>query len=152
MNTRTFALALGVVFLLVGILGFVPAALTHPATGDAHAGHELVVSGYGEGYLLGLFHVNIIHSLIHVLFGIWGIMASRTGGSVLYARSVAIIYAVLAVFGLVPQLNTVFGLVPIHGHDVWLHAGIAAVAAYFGWATTARGEVVTTDNTPGAVG
>jgi hypothetical protein len=37
------------------------------------------------------------------------------------------------VLGLVPGLNTVFGLVPIHGHDVWLHAGTALAAAYFGW-------------------
>ena len=51
-----------------------------------------------------------------------------------YARSVAVIYGLLAIMGLIPGLNTVFGLVPIHGHDVWLHLLIAAPAAYFGWA------------------
>jgi hypothetical protein len=52
----------------------------------------------------------------------------------LYARIVAVAYALLAVMGLVPALNTVFGLIPIHGHDVWLHAVIAAACAYFGFA------------------
>jgi hypothetical protein len=53
-----------------------------------------------------------------------------------YARSLAVLYGVLGIMGLVPGLNTVFGLLPLHGHDVWLHLGTAAVAAYFGW----RGE------------
>jgi uncharacterized protein DUF4383 len=43
------------------------------------------------------------------------------------------VYAVLLVMGLIPGLDTVMGLVPLHGNDVWLHAGIAAVAAYFGF-------------------
>jgi hypothetical protein len=46
---------------------------------------------------------------------------------------VAIIYAVLVVMGLVPALNTTFGLIPIHGNDVWLHALLAVIAAYFGF-------------------
>ena len=37
-------------------------------------------------------------------------------------------------FGLIPGLNTMFGLMPIHGNDVWLHALIAIAAAYFGFA------------------
>ena len=50
-----------------------------------------------------------------------------------YARALAVFYGLLAVLGLIPAMNTLFGLVPIHGHDVWLHAGTALVAAYFGW-------------------
>ena len=45
----------------------------------------------------------------------------------------ATFHAVLAVMGLVPGLDTTFGLVPIYGHDVWLHALLAGVAAYFGF-------------------
>jgi phage shock protein PspC (stress-responsive transcriptional regulator) len=55
--------------------------------------------------------------------------ASRT-----YARVVAIVYVLLTILGLIPATNTAFGLVPIYGHDVWLHALLAAVAAYFGFA------------------
>jgi hypothetical protein len=55
------------------------------------------------------------------------------GASKGYAKSVAIIYAVLMIAGIVPGLNTMFGLVPLFGNDVWLHALLALVAAYFGW-------------------
>jgi hypothetical protein len=46
---------------------------------------------------------------------------------------VAVIYALLTVMGLVPALYTTFGLIPLYGNDVWLHAVLALVAAYFGW-------------------
>jgi hypothetical protein len=51
---------------------------------------------------------------------------------------VAIIYAVLAVMGIIPGLNTTFGLIPLYGHDIWLHAVIAIAAAYFGFVATDR--------------
>jgi hypothetical protein len=80
--------------------------------------------------------VNTLHNLVHLLFGVWGVLAYASfDASRVYARVVAIAYAVLAIMGLFPHLNTVWGLIPIHGNDVWLHAVIAIAAAYFGWAT-----------------
>lgn len=58
----------------------------------------------------------------------------------IYSRSVAIIYGVLAIAGLIPGLNTLFGLVPLHGNDIWLHGIIALAAAYFGYAPVASVE------------
>ena len=90
MSTRTFAMIFGIVFILVGIAGFVP-ALVQPADGGA-----MMIGGHGM--LLGLFPVNTLHNVVHLLFGLWGIAASRSaGGAVNYARGVAIIYAVLTV-------------------------------------------------------
>lgn len=91
-----------------------------------------VDAGYGQ--LLGLFPVNILHNLVHILFGVWGIAASRgLGGARLYARAVAVIYAILTVAGFIPGLNILFGLVPLFGNDIWLHALLALIAAYYGW-------------------
>jgi hypothetical protein len=161
MNTRNFSLVLGVVFLLVGILGFVkvePILREHPLGEDASAhaagadhehGHALKVQAY-EGYLLGLFHVNVLHSGVHVLFGLMGIAMSRRWDLArTYCRIVAVSYALLAVLGLIPQLNTVLGFIPIHGHDVWLHALIALAAAYFGFAAPqpVRTDAATTPTT-----
>jgi hypothetical protein len=130
MLLRRFALIYGVAFLLVGVMGFIPPLLTHAG----HGTHDVRVTAF-EGYLLGLFHVNVLHSLVHVLFGIMGIAMSRAADrSRLYARIVAVAYGLLTIMGLVPGLDTVFGLIPIHGHDVWLHAVLALVAAYFGFA------------------
>ena len=86
------------------------------------------------GYELGLFPVNVLHNIVHILFGLWGLMAARSyGGARGYFRAVAIIYAVLTVMGLIDGLNTTFGLIPLYGNDVWLHALLALVAAYFGF-------------------
>ncbi len=128
MSTRTFALIFGIVFLAVGVAGFVPGLVS-----PLHADHPMV-AGHG-GQLLGLFPVNELHNGVHVLFGLWGLAASRSlGGSVLYARGVAVIYAVLAVAGFVPNFETLFGLVPLYQNDIWLHGLLALFAAYFGWA------------------
>ena len=93
------------------------------------------------GYLLHLFPVNLLHSLAHLAIGAWGILAWRAdhdhhhgfSNPRTYARVLAIFYGALAVLGLIPGVNTLFGLLPLHGHDVWLHAGTALIAAYFGW-------------------
>ena len=126
--TRTMALIFGVVFLAIGVLGFFPNFLEAPA-----GGRDLAFE-HGHGQLLGLFPVNTLHNIVHLVFGLWGIAAYRSlGGARGYFRAVAIIYAVLTVMGLIPALDTTFGLVPLYGNDVWLHALLAIVAAYFGW-------------------
>ena len=126
---RYFALILGIVYLIVGILGFFPAALQ--PIGPA-APNLAVDAGYGR--LLGLFPVNILHNVVHLGVGLWGLLAYRSlGGSIGFARGLAIFYGLLAVMGLIGGLNTTFGLIPIFGHDVWLHALTALAAAYFGF-------------------
>jgi hypothetical protein len=130
MSSRTFALLFGIVFLAVGVCGFIP-GLSSPL----HPEHPHVQ--FNGVQLLGLFPVNLLHNVVHVLFGLWGLMASRSlGGSVLYARGVALVYAVLTIAGmLAPPLSNFFELVPLYGNDVWLHGLIAVVAAYFRWVT-----------------
>lgn len=146
MSVRNFALLYGIVFLLVGLLGFVPGI--NQMDHSHHTDADLIVGGPGHGMLLGLFHVNLLHNLVHIAFGIWGLAVFRnTDASVVYARGVAVIYAVLAVAGLIPGLNTMFGLVPIHGNDVWLHLLLAGVAAYFGFLSP-RGQATPTPTTP----
>ena len=128
MNTRTFPLIFGIVFLAVGVAGFVPQLVSPPEGGAMNMGGE------DMGMLLGMFPVNKYHNIVHVLFGLWGLFASRSGpAAVTYARGVAIIYAVLTALGLIPSLWTLGGFVPLYGNDVWLHGAIAIVAAYFGW-------------------
>lgn len=130
MADRAFALLLGVVFGLVGILGFTPGAV-HSAPMESPA---LVVDA-GHGLLLGLFPVNVLHNLVHLAFGALGVAAyaGLIMTPVSYARLVAVSYGALTLMGLVPGLNTVFGLVPIYGADVVLHVALAAVSAYFGF-------------------
>ncbi|MGQ0704332.1 MAG: DUF4383 domain-containing protein [Gemmatimonadales bacterium] len=116
----TFARVLGVVFVAVGILGFFP-SLTP------------------DGNLLGYFPVNTLHNIAHIVLGLWGLAAANSmSGAVTYMKSIAVIYALLAVLGLIAATNTLFGLMPLHGADVWLHAGLAVVAGYLGFGPPAK--------------
>ena len=125
---RTFALIFGIVYVLVGILGFVPGLTSH------HADMPAITIDSFYGKILGLFPVNALHNIVHLAIGTWGILASRSvSGARFFGKGLAVFYGLLAILGLLPVTNTLFGLVPIYGHDVWLHALSALVAAYFGF-------------------
>lgn len=130
MTTRQFAFVLGLGFIVAGLAGFFPTPADPPAG---------LTQTHGFGHALGILPINTLHNVVHILFGLMGILASR--GSLMSARSyaqfVAIVYALLVVLGLLPQTNTTFGLIPLYGADVWLHAIIAVAAAYFGFARKA---------------
>ena len=139
MRTASFALFAGVSYVSAGLLGLVPEALHAPAADAPPIRFPIL---YGE--LLGLFPVNVVHSGVHLAIGAAGIYAWRSehvwrrmSTPKIYARGLAMLYAVLAVLGVIPGLKTLFGLAPLYGNDVWLHAVTAAVAAYFGWRSEA---------------
>ena len=116
MITRV-ALVFGILFLLIGIAGFLTPGGLEMAADPA-------------GLLFGLIPVNLLHNAVHVAFGAWGLAASRSlTGARNYARIGGVIYVLLAVLGLVVPDG--FGLVPLGGHGVWVHAvlGVALLAA-----------------------
>ena len=126
---RNVTLIYAVAFTAVGILGFVPTFLSPPPAG------EILIVDTFHGLLLGLFPVNLMHNIVHLLFGLWAFFAFFSGrlASRAYLKSVAVIYAVLTIMGLIPGLNTLFGLVPLYGNDIWLHALLAIVAGVVGF-------------------
>jgi hypothetical protein len=141
MRTRYFSLVFGSLFLIAGILGFIPGLLT-PPPGGAPA---VAVSAF-YGYLLSLFPVNALHNVVHLVLGLWGIAAWQSFTEArTYARGLTLIYAILAICGVIPGLDTIFGLVPLYSNDIWLHALAAIIAAYFGWAAA---PAVTTAQQP----
>ncbi|MFI5256911.1 MAG: DUF4383 domain-containing protein [Gemmatimonadales bacterium] len=112
----------GVIFILVGLLGF-----TALGMGGMHMGAASVM-------LLGLFPVNMLHNLVHMLFGVWGVIAGRSArASVTYALGSGAAYLFLGVLGLFT--DTLLGIVPIGGYDVVLHLVLAVVLAGFGFWT-----------------
>jgi hypothetical protein len=129
MKARTFALVFGIAYFAAGLLGLIPAALVPPPA-DAPPTHFALM----YGYLLGLFPVNIVHTALNLAIGAWGLAAwSGRTSPARYARALAVICGVLAVMGMLPVLNTAFGFIPLHSHDIWLHAVTALIAAYVGW-------------------
>lgn len=136
MAERYCALLIGILFVLVGLAGFVPAFTSLPGTTASSVPLDEATSAYNAGfsYIFGLFPTNLLHNIVRIIVGSLGIVAyTSLGGARLYNRGFAIAYALLAILGLLPITRTMFGLMPIFGNNVWFNALTAAVAAYFGF-------------------
>jgi hypothetical protein len=128
-SVQRFAVIFGIAYTLVGLLGFIPAVLQRPPADSP----SLAVDAF-YGYLLGVFPVNVLHNLVHIITGLLAIVSAGALSSArVYSRGLAILFGALTVMGLVPGFNTTFGLIPIFGADVALHAVTALVGVYFGW-------------------
>lgn len=124
-SIRYAALSLGLFFLLLGLAGFVPAFVTPPTN---------FIPDMGFGYIFGLFPTNYFHNAIGILVGVWGIAAfTSISGSLVFNRIFAIVYAAGAILGLIPFTNTLFGITPLFGNNIWLNTIVAAIAFYFGF-------------------
>ena len=125
MLLKPAAIVFGVVFLLVGILGFIPAA----------APHEM---------LLGIFHVNAAHNVVHLLSGAFalGCGLAGAGAARLYFRIFGVIYGLVALLGFVQGDTLLLGLISNNRADAWLHVAIALVSLALGFAPARPGENV----------
>ncbi len=68
MNSKSFALVLGVGFLIAGLAGFFPTPADPPAD---------LTQTHGFGHALGILPINTLHNIVHLLFGVIGIAAAR---------------------------------------------------------------------------
>jgi hypothetical protein len=108
---KKISLGFGIIFLLIGVLGFVPGL----ASTDAD----------GMQLLFGLFMVDGIHNLIHIASGVVALLAaSSTRYSKWYLQIFGLVYALVAVIGFV-QGTTVLGLFTVNMADNLLHVVLA---------------------------
>jgi hypothetical protein len=132
---RVAAGTVGAVFLLVGILGFVPGVTT--------AYDQLGGAGHHSGaLLLGLFQVSVLHNVVHLLFGLVGVLAARSArGARTYLVVGGVVYAVLWLYGLLVDPDSAANFVPVNDADNWLHLGLAvgmiALGVFLGRRVTA---------------
>jgi hypothetical protein len=123
-NVQKASMVVGAVFLLVGILGFVP-GITGNYDQLGFAGH------HSEAMLLGLFQVSALHNIVHLLFGVAGLALARSAaGSRAFLLYGGIIYLVLFVYGLVVPEDSAGNFVPLNTFDNILHLllGIGMIA------------------------
>jgi len=141
---RTAAMVVAAVFLLVGIAGFIP-GVTTDYDGMTFAGHE------STAMLLGVFHVSILHNIVHLLFGIVGFAMARTvSGATAFLIGGGVVYLVLWIYGLVIDHDSAANFVPLNTADNWLHLALGVGMIGLGLAlrrntvarTTPRGEHV----------
>lgn len=135
MTERYCALIVGMLFLILGLAGFIPALVTLPGTDASYVPFDASPSAYakGFGYVFGLFPTNFLHNLVRCAVGVWGIASYNSySSSRLFNRAFAVSYALIAIMGLLPITNTTFGLMPIFGNNIWLNALAATAAGYYG--------------------
>ena len=114
-NVQKAAAIVGVIFLLVGVLGFIPGITTN-FSDLSFAGHE------SDARLFGLFQVSILHNIVHLLFGIAGLALARTAAQArTYLVFGGVIYLVLFVYGLIVGQESAANFVPVNTADDILH-------------------------------
>ncbi|WP_017570175.1 DUF4383 domain-containing protein [Nocardiopsis halotolerans] len=115
---RLAALVVGIVFLLVGVLGFIPGVTTQYG--------EMQFAGHDSGaLLLGLFQVSILHNVVHLLFGVAGVAMARSAKlAKAYLIGGGVIYLLLWLYGLIIDLESAANFVPLNSADNWLHLGL----------------------------
>ena len=129
MTARTFAALGGGAYIVLGVLGFVPAVWERP-----RGGGTLEINVFYAD-ILGIFTTNIILSMVHLVIGLWGVMAANNRYSaVVFARAGAIVFLLLGIAGAIPvsEIRTVYGTVPLGGENVILHIVTAGIAFFFG--------------------
>ena len=119
---KTLALLFGLVFLVIGILGFVPAA-THDVD--------------GMPMLLGIFHVNTNHNIVHVASGVVFLLCGMAGAGAarMFFKIFGLVYALVAVLGFLPaNATSIMGLMSNNPADTYLHVALAVVMLAIGFA------------------
>jgi len=132
---QNVARLVGIVFLLVGIAGFIPGVTTNLYDGLEFAGDE------GTAELLGLFQVSVLHNIVHGLFGIAGLaLAATASGARTYLIGGGAIYLGLFVLGLLGGGDWL----PVDDADNWLHLLLGAGMIGLGVVTTRESRVAST--------
>ncbi|WP_250009638.1 DUF4383 domain-containing protein [Actinoplanes sp. M2I2] len=129
---RTTAMAVSIVFVLVGLAGFIPGITTN--YGDmTFAGH------HSDALLLGVFQVSVLHNIVHLLFGVAGLALARTAsGARAFLIGGGAVYLVLWLYGLVVGENSSANFVPMNNADDWLHLFLGLGMIALGFLTSRR--------------
>ena len=132
---QNVARLVGIVFLLVGIAGFIPGVTTNLYEGLEFAGND------GTAELLGIFQVSVLHNIVHGLFGLAGLaLAATPSGARTYLIGGGAIYLVLFVIGIIGGGDWI----PVDDADNWLHLLLGAGMIGLGVVTTRESRIAST--------
>ena len=123
---QSVAALVGVVFLVVGVLGFIPGITTHY--------HDLSFAGHDSGAkLLGVFQVSVLHNIVHLLFGVVGLALAKTAaGARNFLIGGGVVYLALWVLGVVGAGDWI----PANTADNWLHFALGLGMLALGFVTS----------------
>jgi hypothetical protein len=121
MAVQGAAVLVAAVFVVLGVLGFIPGVTTHL--------DQLQWAGHHSGAkLFGTFAVSGLHNIIHVAFGVIGFMFARTyAASRAYLLAGGIGYLALWIYGVLMDLGSALNILTLNNADNWLHFGLGVV-------------------------
>ena len=126
MAVQTAAYGIAAIFLLVGVLGFVPGVTTNVRSMS-------LASHHSEAMLFGLFQVSFLHNIVHLLFGFAGLVSARTmTGAHHYLRLGGAAYPALFVYGLLVSQSSNANFIPVNPADDILHLLLGSVMVLLG--------------------
>ena len=122
---RIASIALGGVFLAIGICGFIPRITDID---------QLELAGrHSDALLFGVFNVSVLHNVIHLLFGILGLVMSRTSRrSRVFLLGGGLVYALLGLYGVLIHQGDPTNVIPVNAADNWLHVALAVLMIALG--------------------
>jgi hypothetical protein len=110
-------------------MGFAPPLWDRPPSGPSITIRVFYAS------MFGVFVVNIILSMVHLVIGLWGTMgANNRYSALIFARGGCILFLLLGIIGLIPidKVRTLGGTMPLHGlYNSWVYLGTALIALFF---------------------
>jgi hypothetical protein len=121
---KTLGMLFGIIFLAVGILGFVPGITK-------------------DDMLLNIFMVNKAHSIVHIASGVIFLIASMSGAGAarLWFQIFGVIYAVVAVLGFMNPNGLLLNMISNNPADTYLHVVLAVLMLIIGFATPKQAAV-----------
>jgi uncharacterized membrane protein YuzA (DUF378 family) len=118
---QTLALAIGAVYLLIGILGFFVTGFS----GFTEHDHSRTLLG---------FAINPLHNIVHILIGAAGLALARTeSGARTFGLLLLVGYGATFLYGLI-AVNAEWDFLNINWADNILHLVSAAAGAYIAFA------------------
>lgn len=120
---KTIMYIAGVVFIVLGLLGFV------------------------NDPVLGIFDVDALHNIIHLVSGILALVFASQGESQarMFALVLGIVYALVTILGFLTGDGKILGLVSVNGADNYLHLVLAIVFLVVG---LKKSDATTSNNMP----
>ena len=127
------AAVFGLVFLLIGIGGFIP--------GVTSSYDQLELLGQdSQAELLGLFRVSILHNIVHLLFGVGLLAAASASLAKAYLIGGGVVYLAVAAYGFVVEEGSDANFLPLNDADNLLHVGLALAMILVGLVGSAAGR------------
>lgn len=134
MNTRSASILIGVIFIAVGILGFVP----NPIIGEEDA----------------VFHADTTHNMVHIISGVLFLLVAfaAPARSGLFLKIFGVVYLLLGILGMATigdeGMTQLLGFLHVNGNDNYLHIGLGVLILLAGFLpeirTAATGRTRTT--------